>query len=734
MQELAIRAVPVQVRCEFDDYQVVVYETEAGELTAVGSLLCTEGECVLHGNFSQHKKYGKQFQVTYCEEVLPTTSEGMKRYLVSSGIAEIGSATADRIVDTFGAETFQAMRDPVRLVTVQGISETKAEKIVASFKKCQELQEYVQFLADYRIPSGKTKEVYQKFSGIPDALSVLQSRPYLLCMCEGITFAMIDAVQKQREGFDPVHGDRICFALSAVMQQNEQNGHVFMEKEALFEKTGNLLRIPGCDRSVFFPYMQAGLVYLVKNQTLIYDCGVLYRKPMYLAESESAEKLLRLLWDGQKQKLTKDKIDAALVEAEKWQKLALSQEQKNAVSYALTETVSIITGGPGTGKTSLLQVLICAEEMLHPEGKLTLCAPTGRAARKMAESTGKVAVTMHHLLEIRQEEQEREEEEELKLSTDLVIVDECSMVSMQLLYALLKALDKGTRLVLIGDCDQLPSVQAGNVFADMIGSQVFPVTYLTKTFRQKQGSAILTNASCVNRGRGRFLWNTDCMLCQTWQEEDTLDGLLQVIRALQKQGISSKAMQVLTPFRSKTKLGCIQLNRMLQELMNPKTAGTVELLVGSRCFRKGDKVMHLENEEDVSNGDVGYITEINQTERKLTVLYETGVERTYTSEEFSMLELAYALTVHKAQGSEYDCVILPFTKIFGRMRQKNLLYTAMTRARKKLVIVGNEETLWYASGNRIERRNSYLGFRLMDGNRMRKVAHNKRKSKLKTVI
>ena len=286
--------------------------------------------------------------------------------------------------------------------------------------------------------------------------------------------------------------------------------------------------------------------------------------------------------------------------------------------------------------------------------------------------------------------------------------------------------------MLIGDCDQLPSVQAGNVFADLIGSQVFPVTYLTKTFRQKQGSAILTNASCVNRGRGRFLWNTDCMLCQTWQEEDTLDGLLQVIRALQKQGISSKAMQVLTPFRSKTKLGCIQLNRVLQELMNPKTAGTVELLVGSRCFRKGDKVMHLENEEDVSNGDVGYITEINQTERKLTILYETGVERTYTSEEFSMLELAYALTVHKAQGSEYDCVILPFTKIFGRMRQKNLLYTAMTRARKKLVIVGNEETLWYASGNRMERRNSYLGFRLMDGNRMRKVAHNERK--LKTVI
>ena len=452
MQELAIRAVPVQVRCEFDDYQVVVYETEAGELTAVGSLLCTEGECVLHGNFSQHKKYGKQFQVTYCEEVLPTTSEGMKRYLVSSGIAEIGSATADRIVDTFGAETFQAMRDPVRLVTVQGISETKAEKIVASFKKCQELQEYVQFLADYRIPSGKTKEVYQKFSGIPDALSVLQSRPYLLCMCEGITFAMIDAVQKQREGFDPIHGDRICFALSAVMQQNEQNGHVFMQKEDLFEKAVNILRTPGCDRSVFFPYMQAGLVYLVKNQTLIYDCGVLYRKPMYLAESESAEKLLRLLWDGQKQKLTKDKIDAALVEAEKRQKLALSKEQRNAVSYALTETVSIITGGPGTGKTCLLQVLICAEEMLHPEGKLTLCAPTGRAARKMAESTGKVAVTMHHLLEIRQEEQEREEEEELKLSTDLVIVDECSMVSMQLLYALLKALDKGTRLVLIGDC------------------------------------------------------------------------------------------------------------------------------------------------------------------------------------------------------------------------------------------------------------------------------------------
>lgn len=348
MQELAIRAVPVQVRCEFDDYQVVVYETEAGELTAVGSLLCTEGECVLHGNFSQHKKYGKQFQVTYCEEVLPTTSEGMKRYLVSSGIAEIGSATADRIVDTFGAETFQAMRDPVRLVTVQGISETKAEKIVASFKKCQELQEYVQFLADYRIPSGKTKEVYQKFSGIPDALSVLQSRPYLLCMCEGITFAMIDAVQKQREGFDPIHGDRICFALSAVMQQNEQNGHVFMQKEALFEKTGNILQIPGCDRAVFLPYMQAGLVYLVKNQTLIYDCGVLYRKPMYLAESESAEKLLRLLWDGQKQKLTKDKIDAALVEAEKRQKLALSKEQRNAVSYALTETVSIITGGPGT--------------------------------------------------------------------------------------------------------------------------------------------------------------------------------------------------------------------------------------------------------------------------------------------------------------------------------------------------------------------------------------------------
>lgn len=420
------------------------------------------------------------------------------------------------------------------------------------------------------------------------------------------------------------------------------------------------------------------------------------------------------------------------MEAEKRQKLALSKEQRNAVSYALTETVSIITGGPGTGKTCLLQVLICAEEMLHPEGKLTLCAPTGRAARKMAESIGKVAVTMHHLLEIRQEEQEREEEEELKLSTDLVIVDECSMVSMQLLYALLKALDKGTRLVLIGDCDQLPSVQAGNVFADLIGSQVFPVTYLTKTFRQKQGSAILTNASCVNRGRGRFLWNTDCMLCQTWQEEDTLDGLLQVIRALQKQGISSKAMQVLTPFRSKTKLGCIQLNRVLQELMNPKTAGTVELLVGSRCFRKGDKVMHLENEEDVSNGDVGYITEINQTERKLTILYETGVERTYTSEEFSMLELAYALTVHKAQGSEYDCVILPFTKIFGRMRQKNLLYTAMTRARKKLVIVGNEETLWYASGNRMERRNSYLGFRLMDGNRMRKVAHNERK--LKTVI
>lgn len=703
-------------RNEDNGYTVMVLKgvSEEDELTCVGSFpVVTQGASVeLEGNFTQHPVYGKQFQAVRLTEKMPEDALAMERYLGSGAIKGIGAALAGRIVRHFGDDTFQIVEnEPERLSEVKGISEKKAREIAMQIEEKSDMRKAMMFLQKYGISLNLGAKIYQKYGD--SVYSVLQENPYRLADdISGVGFKIADEIA-YRIGIHTDSDYRIKSGMVYTLLQATGEGHVYLPKDELFQRAAELL---GVDSS----YMEKHLVDLAMDRKIVQkeqgDQILIYPAQYYYLELNTARMLRELdIFCPEDEKI----VERRIVQIEKETGTVLDEMQKKAVQEAAGHGLLILTGGPGTGKTTTINAII---RYFEGEGaEIRLAAPTGRAAKRMTEATGYEAQTIHRLLELSgMPEDDREGQPihfernaENPLETDVIIIDEMSMVDIHLIHSLLMAVTAGTRLILVGDENQLPSVGPGNVLRDIIRSGQFPVVELKKIFRQASESDIVVNAHKINKGEQVEINNKsrDFFFLKRYDADIIIRVVIALIQEKLPKYVEAKPfeIQVLTPMR-KGLLGVERLNQILQRYLNPPEDGKSERAVGDRLFRTGDKVMQIRNNYQmeweirgrygvviekgvgVFNGDTGILREINEFAETAEVEFEDGRFAMYSFKQLEELELAYAITIHKSQGSEYPAVILPLLSGPQMLLNRNLLYTAVTRARKCVTVVGNEET------------------------------------------
>ena len=703
-------------RNEDNGYTVMVLKgvSEEDELTCVGSFpVVTQGASVeLEGNFTQHPVYGKQFQAVRLTEKMPEDALAMERYLGSGAIKGIGAALAGRIVRHFGDDTFQIVEnEPERLSEVKGISEKKAREIAMQIAEKSDMRKAMMFLQKYGISLNLGAKIYQKYGD--SVYSVLQENPYRLADdISGVGFKIADEIA-YRIGIHTDSDYRIKSGMVYTLLQATGEGHVYLPKDELFQRAAELL---GVDSS----YMEKHLVDLAMDRKIVQkeqgDQILIYPAQYYYLELNTARMLRELdIFCPEDEKI----VERRIVQIEKETGTVLDEMQKKAVQEAAGHGLLILTGGPGTGKTTTINAII---RYFEGEGaEIRLAAPTGRAAKRMTEATGYEAQTIHRLLELSgMPEDDREGQPihcernaENPLETDVIIIDEMSMVDIHLIHSLLMAVMAGTRLILVGDENQLPSVGPGNVLRDIIRSGQFPVVELKKIFRQASESDIVVNAHKINKGEQVEINNKsrDFFFLKRYDADIIIRVVIALIQEKLPKYVEAKPfeIQVLTPMR-KGLLGVERLNQILQRYLNPPDASKKEKEIGQGLFREGDKVMQVRNNYQleweirgrygipiekgvgVFNGDTGIIKTINEFAETAEAEFEDGRWAEYSFKQLDELELAYAVTIHKSQGSEYPAVIIPLLSGPRMLMNRNLLYTAVTRARKCVTVVGSEET------------------------------------------
>ena len=703
-------------RNEDNGYTVMVLKgmEEEQELTCVGTFpAITQGAAIeASGNYTTHPVYGKQFQISSYEEKMPEDALAMERYLGSGAIKGIGAALAARIVRRFGDDTMRIVEEePERLAEIKGISEKKAMEIAEQMTEKADMRRAMIFLQKYGISLNLGAKIYQKYG--QTVYGVLQENPYRLAEdISGVGFRIADEIAS-RIGIHTDSDYRIRSGMLYTLLQASGEGHIYLPKEELFSRASGLL---GVDSS----YMEKHLMDMVVDRKLILketeNGAVVYPTRYYYLELNSARMLceLNILCPEDEEMMAK-----RINRIEKETGTRLDEMQKQAVAAAASHGLFILTGGPGTGKTTTINAII---RYFEEEGaELRLAAPTGRAAKRMTEATGYEAQTIHRLLELNgmpEEEQEGravhfDRNSENPLEADVIIIDEMSMVDIALMHSLLLAVTAGTRLILVGDENQLPSVGPGNVLRDIIRSGCFPVVELKKIFRQASESDIVVNAHKINRGEQVTINNKsrDFFFLKRYDADIIIRVVIALIQEKLPRYVDAKPyeIQVLTPMR-KGLLGVERLNQILQRYLNPPDEKKKEKEIGQRLFREGDKVMQVKNNYQleweilgrykipvdkgvgVFNGDTGIMTEINEFAETATVEFEDGRQAEYSFKQLEELELAYAVTIHKSQGSEYPAVILPILSGPRMLMNRNLLYTAVTRARKCVTVVGSETT------------------------------------------
>ena len=705
-------------RNEENGYTVMILKGVDGEeeLTCVGTFpVLTMGASVeLTGSYIQHPVYGKQFQVSVLTEKMPEDAMAMERYLGSGAIKGIGAALAARIVRRFGKDTLHIVEEePERLAEVKGISEKKAREIAMQVAEKADMRKAMMFLQKYGISLNLGARIYQKYG--ETVYSVLQENPYRLADdISGIGFKIADEIA-YRIGIHTDSDYRIRSGMMYTLLQASRDGHVYLPKEELFQKSSELL---GVDSS----YMEKHLMDLSVDRKLVQkekDGEILvYPTLYYYLELNTARMLkeLDILYPEEPEMMNKQ-----ILQIEKETETVLDEMQKKAVTEAACHGLFILTGGPGTGKTTTINAIIRYFEGQGAE--IRLAAPTGRAAKRMTEATGYEAQTIHRLLELSGMPEDNdqnaqavhfERNAENPLEADVIIIDEMSMVDIQLMHSLLQAVIAGTRLILVGDENQLPSVGPGNVLHDIIQSQAFPVIELTKIFRQASESDIVVNAHKINRGEQILLNNKsrDFFFLKRYDADIIIRVVIALIQEKLPRYVEAKPfdIQVLTPMR-KGLLGVERLNQILQRYLNPPDAAKKEREGMHGLLREGDKVMQIRNNYQMEweirgrygipiekgigifNGDTGILRTINEFAETAEVEFEDGRWAEYSFKQMEELELAYAITIHKSQGSEYPAVVIPILSGPRMLLNRNLLYTAVTRARKCVTVVGSEETL-----------------------------------------
>lgn len=670
--------------------------------THVGSVLALEGV------WKVDAKYGRQFSVEKFEETLPATVYGIEKYLGSGLIKGVGPKFARRIVEKFGKDTLDVIEEnPDALIEVEGIGRVRVERIRKSWEEQKEIKNIMLFLQGHEVSTSHATKIFKTYGS--DSISVVQENPYRLAEdIWGIGFKTADTIA-EKMGIEKDRFIRLRSGILYTLNKLSENGHCYAVREQLIQAAVQLLEVEEAELEITLDEM-------LRTEEVIREEEAIYLPPFFFSETGCAKRLLKLLAAERRVQMDVDTVmETVMGRAGQGQHITYDEVQLEAIRAAVSSKIMVLTGGPGTGKTTTTMGIIAAYRAAGC--RIILAAPTGRAAKRMSEATGMEAKTIHRLLEYKPPEGYQRKEEN-PLEGDVLILDECSMIDIMLMYNLLKAMPEQMTLIMVGDTDQLPSVGAGNVLKDIISSGRIPVVRLSRIFRQAQGSRIIMNAHRINKGEqidmrgGR---DSDFFFAAKETNEEVVELLVKYCTENLPRYYHVDALQdiqVLTPMQRGV-CGAANLNQVLQEAMNP---GSIFLRRGGTQYRLHDKVMQIRNDYDkeVFNGDIGVINHVDMEERELTVNFD-GREVVYDVSELEELTLAYATTIHKSQGSEYPIVVMPFTMSHYVMLQRNLLYTGVTRAKKILVLIGEKKAVWYAVKNETTAdRNTKLAERLRE--------------------
>lgn len=732
MDEIQGNVESIVFKNEENGYVVATLNHEKKKTTIVGTIpFISEGMTLkVSGSLISHAKFGEQLKVETAEEVMPSTLVGMENYLSSGVVRGIGAVTARKIIEHFGEESINILDNNIdRLREIEGIGEKKINIIKESYSKQRGVKKVMLFLQTYGITANKCNKVYKKYGD--RAIEIVKMNPYILTEeISGIGFKIADKIARNL-GVEKNSSFRIKSGIEYIVNNFSSFGNTYMPLEKLLNEGVDILSVKReeIENNIIESTIDMKLkVEEFNNENCVFSM------PFYYSELLVTNKIIMLATNGY-EKINID-IDKEIKEFEDKNKIFFADSQKEAIKGAIENGVEVITGGPGTGKTTIINCIINIFEKASM--KVLMAAPTGRAAKRMSEATGKEAKTIHRLLEIGYSDDDDisafGKGEESPLSCDVVIVDEASMIDIILMGNLLKAVSAGTRLIIVGDVDQLPSVGPGNVLRDIINSNAIKVVRLKDIFRQGKESMIVVNAHKINSGDMPDLnvKDKDFFFIKKEAQEEILKEILGLVDkrlgAFNKDWDKVKSIQVLTPMR-RGKLGIETLNKELQDVLNPFGAMKKEIEQRDTIFRVGDKVIQTKNNytlkwerikgdgdgsgEGVFNGDIGYISDIDEEEGSLKVLFDDERRVQYYDVNLDELDLAYALTIHKSQGSEFPVVIIPLFMGPPMLMNRNLLYTAVTRAKALVVLVGSTKALSFMVGNtRSAERYSALSYRI----------------------
>ncbi|MEW8996011.1 ATP-dependent RecD-like DNA helicase [Clostridium sp.] len=721
----------VVFRNEDNGYTICKLKCDKEVVTIVGVIpfINESQEYSVQGEWTVHPKFGKQFKIEAIHEIIPTTTSGIEKYLASGVIEGIGKVTAKKIVEFFGEDTIKILDSDIeKLEEIPGIGRKRINTIMKSYLEQRVTKDIIIFFQSYGITVNMAMKIYKKFG--TNCINIVKDNPYILTeYISGIGFKTADSIAKSL-GIEKDSLFRIKSGIIYIINEFCAIGNTFIPMDRLRDKAIKLLEISDekLDEGVYELIIDGKIkVEVVDNIDAVYSMSYLY------LEMSVTRKIIELA-TTKYDKLNLN-VDKEIKDFEGKANIKLADSQKEAIEGVFLNGIEVITGGPGTGKTTIINCIVSIFESLGL--KVYMAAPTGRAAKRMAEATGREAKTIHRLLEIgsySEEEVDEIENETSAIECDVLIVDEASMIDISLMNALLKAMQVGTRLIIVGDVDQLPSVGPGNVLRDIIESDAVKVVRLNEIFRQGQESMIVQNAHLINEGRMPILntKNSDFYLERAADSEVMLEKIIGLVKTrLPKFNVewdSVRDIQVLSPMR-KGIMGIDNLNIQLQQVLNPKSKDKDEVEIKDMIFRVGDKVMQIKNNytlkwsknnsseegKGVFNGDVGYITEINEDEDKIIVCFEDDKIVEYEESDLDEITLAYAVTIHKSQGSEFPVVIMPMFMGPPLLMNRNLLYTGITRAKKLVVLVGSSKVVEFMKdNNRSFERYSGLKWRIRE--------------------
>ena len=679
--------------------------------TAVGYHLVSTNvvEVELDGTWEQ-SKHGLQLSVTTCKQIVPTDQAGVLAYLSSGIIKGVGPEIAKAIVARFGDKTMEVLdQNPQQLLSIRGIAKTKLKTIVASYEETKALSDLMIYLAPFGVSMKKAAMIKEEFGD--QSLQIVKRDPFQLCRIKGFGFMTVDSIARKTK-VSLKHPMRYAGAINYVLDEARVSGHLFLSVDETVGRCYDLLN-SDCEAEVVSEGEIRQAISNEKLESRIYVEGTrVYLSYERMCEVKAAKRIVSMILQEDFEEIYD--LDEKIDQAEQTLKQKLAPSQRKAVKLCLSHPISIMTGGPGSGKTTTLRFILDIYKKEYPSNEILLAAPTGRASRRMAEQTGMFASTLHSALGLITDEESPLNDTEL-LPADLIVVDEFSMVDMRLAYILLERIKPGAQLLIVGDADQLPSVGAGNVLREMIRSEKVPTAVLDTIFRQASNSRIIVNAHAINHNDTHLQYGDDFQMLEVQNAEDAAQLVVKnYLQEVSQHGLEN--VQILSPFRKRGAVASNALNETIRDLVNPASKRKMELKCGSRVFRVGDRIMQTANRNGVSNGDVGLITGMVKVDDEVFVDIRLldGRELRYSKDMMEDVEFSYCLTIHKSQGQEYPVIIVPLLKEHYIMLRRNLLYTAVTRAKAKVILIGQRQAVYIAIHKcDVGQRNTVLADRIV---------------------